>query len=72
MLKIPIEKDGYVKASQLVEILTPVVEGLAQSINANFEELESENRELRHRVEFLERQSRAPFARVNPPKIAYK
>jgi cell division protein FtsB len=64
-------KDGYVKASELERILGGVIEHIASDIadyrkaqNEHIDKLQAENNELRRRVEYLERLSRAPRART--------
>ena len=75
MFKLPILRDGWVTASQMTEVFEALIDAATSRINddraeflGHVERLESENRELRHRVEFLERQSRSPYARVNLKK----
>lgn len=67
MFSLNIRKDGYVKASELNEFLDKFSDILVE----RFEEAEqrtkdvaAENKELRRRVEYLERLSRAPRARA--------
>lgn len=54
MLEIPIDKDGYILASQLVEILTPIVEGYAEVIEQlinRIDKTEAEVKQLNNLIE---------------------
>lgn len=61
-----VNRDGYVKASQLVQVLEPMVVEIAEQLReqrALIKQQDTTIEAMKHEVEYLKRLSRAPGAR---------